>query len=99
MSFGSTTWRPWILEEAESRPLIKRALEHGINFFDTADVYSVWVPGHKGGESETIIGNWLKRSGARGRVVIATKVGIEIAPGETDQQRAHAGREVGQARG
>src|SRR4029077_19754967 len=53
----------------------------GLDFVDTADSYSTWVPGHKGGESETIIGNWFKRSGKRAKVVIATKVGSEI-PGE-----------------
>jgi aryl-alcohol dehydrogenase-like predicted oxidoreductase len=52
-----------------------------LDFIDTADSYSTWVPGHKGGESETIIGNWIKRSGKRDKIVIATKVGSEI-PGE-----------------
>lgn len=47
---------------------------------DTADVYSTWVPGNKGGESETILGKWLKRSGNRGKVLIATKVGKEMGP-------------------
>ena len=49
---------------------------------DTADSYSKWVAGHKGGESEAIIGNWLKRSGKRSRVIIATKVGSEMGPGK-----------------
>jgi aryl-alcohol dehydrogenase-like predicted oxidoreductase len=53
----------------------------GLDFIDTADSYSTWVEGHKGGESETIIGNWFKRSGSRSKVIIATKVGSEI-PGE-----------------
>ena len=79
----------WTIDEAASFRILDAFAASGLNLIDTADVYSVWVPGHKGGESETIIGNWLKRSGARGRVVIATKVGIEIAPGEKGLTRAH----------
>jgi aryl-alcohol dehydrogenase-like predicted oxidoreductase len=79
----------WTIDEAASFQVLDAFAASGLNLIDTADVYSVWVPGHKGGESETIIGNWLKRSGARGRVVIATKVGIEIASGEKGLSRAH----------
>ena len=68
MTYGSKQWRPWILEEEESRSFIRRALEAGINFFDTADMYSV-------GASEEILGRALKEFGpARDRLVIATKV-------------------------
>src|ERR1700740_3226140 len=68
MTYGSKNWRPWVLEEEESRPFIRRALELGINFFDTADMYSV-------GASEEILGRALKDFGpSRDRVVIATKV-------------------------
>jgi aryl-alcohol dehydrogenase-like predicted oxidoreductase len=68
MTYGSKKWREWILEEEESRPYIKRALEAGINFFDTADVYSLGV-------SEEILGRALKDFGpSRDKVVIATKV-------------------------
>ena len=67
MTYGSPNWRDWVLGEEESRPFIKRALEAGINFFDTADVYSV-------GRSEEIVGKALKDFTARDRVVIATKV-------------------------
>jgi 1-deoxyxylulose-5-phosphate synthase len=68
MTYGSKRWREWVLEEEESRPFIKRALELGINFFDTADVYSFGV-------SEEILGRALKELGpSRDRVVIATKV-------------------------
>ena len=68
MSYGSKKWRPWILEEAEARPFIERALEAGINFFDTADVYSR-------GASEEVLGNSLQALGAkRETLVIATKV-------------------------
>ncbi len=70
----------WTADEATSFRLLDAFVDAGGNFIDTADVYSVWVPGNKGGDSETIIGNWLKRSGKRGKVVIATKVGMEMAP-------------------
>jgi aryl-alcohol dehydrogenase-like predicted oxidoreductase len=79
----------WTIDEAASFRVLDTFAASGLNLIDTADVYSVWVAGHTGGESETVIGNWLKRSGARGRVVIATKVGIEIAPGEKGLTRAH----------
>ncbi len=68
MTYGSKKWREWVLEEEESRPFIRRALEAGINFFDTADMYSV-------GASEEILGRALRDFGpGRDRVVIATKV-------------------------
>jgi aryl-alcohol dehydrogenase (NADP+) len=68
MTYGSKKWREWVLEEEESRPFIRRALELGINFFDTADMYSVGV-------SEEILGRALKEFGpTRDKVVIATKV-------------------------
>ena len=68
MSYGSKKWREWVLEEEESRPFLRRALELGINFFDTADMYSMGV-------SEEILGRALKDFGPeRERVVIATKV-------------------------
>jgi aryl-alcohol dehydrogenase-like predicted oxidoreductase len=68
MTYGSKKWREWVLEEAESRPFIQRALEAGINFFDTANVYSLGV-------SEEIVGRALKDFGpSRDRLVIATKV-------------------------
>lgn len=68
MTYGAKSWREWILEEEESRPFIRRAIEHGINFFDTADVYSL-------GRSEEILGRALKDFGpGRDKVVLATKV-------------------------
>ncbi len=68
MSYGSRDWRPWVLEEEAAKPFIKRALEAGINFFDTADVYST-------GESERITGSLLREFGAkRDNVIVATKV-------------------------
>ena len=71
----------WTADEATSFKVLDAFAAAGLDFIDTADSYSTWVPGHKGGESETIIGNWLKRSGKRSQVVIATKVGSEI-PGQ-----------------
>jgi aryl-alcohol dehydrogenase-like predicted oxidoreductase len=70
----------WTADEAASFAVLDAAVKAGLNFIDTADVYSRWVPGHRGGESETVIGNWLKRSAKRNHVVIATKVGMERAP-------------------
>ncbi|HZD94469.1 MAG TPA: aldo/keto reductase [Candidatus Sulfotelmatobacter sp.] len=71
----------WTADEPASFEVLDAFVGAGLNFIDTADSYSTWVPGHVGGESETIIGNWFKRSGKRDRVVIATKVGSEI-PGQ-----------------
>lgn len=71
----------WTADEPTSFEVLDAFVGAGLNFIDTADSYSTWVPGHAGGESETIIGNWLKRSGKRDQVVIATKVGSEI-PGQ-----------------
>jgi len=69
-------------------------VDAGFNMIDTADVYSIWAPGNNGGESETIIGNWLKRSGKRQRVVIATKVGMEMGPNKNGLSRTYIISEV-----
>lgn len=66
----------WTVNEAMSFRLLDAFVDHGFDFIDTADVYSVWVEGHKGGESETVIGNWFKQSGKRDKIVLATKVGF-----------------------
>jgi aryl-alcohol dehydrogenase-like predicted oxidoreductase len=66
----------WTADEAVSFALLDAFVDAGGTMIDTADVYSAWVPGHSGGESETVIGRWLKRSGKREKVVIATKVGF-----------------------
>jgi aryl-alcohol dehydrogenase-like predicted oxidoreductase len=69
----------WTLDEAAAFTVLDAFVDHGFNAIDTADVYSSWAPGNKGGESETIIGNWLKaRPGLRERVVIFTKVGSDM---------------------
>ncbi|MEI2733683.1 MAG: aldo/keto reductase [Rhodoblastus sp.] len=66
----------WTADETTSFRLLDAFVDHGFEFIDTADVYSVWVPGHTGGESETVLGKWFKRSGKRDHVVLATKVGF-----------------------
>ena len=66
----------WTADEATSFAILDAFVDSGGTMIDTADVYSAWVPGHKGGESESLIGRWLKRSGRRNEVVIATKVGF-----------------------
>ena len=71
----------WTADEATSFALLDAFVASGFNCIDTADSYSRWAPGHKGGESETVIGNWLKRRGRRDDVVIATKVGSDMGQG------------------
>ncbi|MCX7380074.1 MAG: aldo/keto reductase [Alphaproteobacteria bacterium] len=71
----------WTVDKAESFRLLDALVDAGLNAFDTADVYSAWVPGNQGGESETIIGAWLKARGRRDDVVILTKAGMEM-PGK-----------------
>ena len=66
----------WTADEKQSFAVLDAYVAAGGNFIDTADVYSAWVPGHAGGESETIIGRWMARRGNRDRMVIATKVGM-----------------------
>ncbi|MGC2031067.1 MAG: aldo/keto reductase [Steroidobacteraceae bacterium] len=82
----------WTANDAASFAVLDAMVGAGLNFIDTADVYSKWVPGHHGGESETIIGNWLKRGAKRADVVIATKVGMEMAAGRQGLSAAHIAR-------
>lgn len=84
----------WTVDEAASFKLLDRFVDEGFNLIDTADMYSKWVPGNKGGESETIIGKWLKKSGKRDKVVIATKVGMEMAPDKKGLAPAYIQRSV-----
>jgi len=72
----------WTVDEAESFRLLDAAFDAGLTFIDTADVYSRWAPGHAGGESETILGKWFARSGKRGGVTLATKVGMDMGDGK-----------------
>ena len=79
----------WTADEKTSFDLLDAFTGAGFNAIDTADVYSRWVPGNEGGESETIIGKWLKRSGvARDKVVIITKVGSDMGQGRRDLRRS-----------
>lgn len=79
----------WTADEATSFALLDAFVAAGGNFIDTADVYSRWAPGHQGGESETIIGKWLKQRGNRDQVIIATKVGSDMGPAGKGLSRAH----------
>lgn len=72
----------WTVDEPASFRVLDAYVDAGLNFIDTADIYSTWVAGHTGGESETIIGNWLKRSGKRSKIVLATKVGMQMPAGK-----------------
>ena len=74
LAFGGNVFG-WSADETRSFELLDAFVDAGCNLIDTADVYPAWVPGNQGGESEAIIGRWLKRSGKRDKVVIATKVG------------------------
>lgn len=78
MSYGTSKWRPWVLDDADARPFFQRALEAGINFFDTADAYSRGV-------SEEVTGRALKDLGKRDQVVIATKVYNPMGDGPNDR--------------
>jgi aryl-alcohol dehydrogenase-like predicted oxidoreductase len=71
----------WTADEAASFSILDAWIDAGFNFIDTADVYSRWAPGHAGGESETVIGKWLRQGGRRDKVVIATKVGMDMGEG------------------
>jgi len=82
LTFGGNVFG-WTIDEQPSFSLLDALVEKGLNFIDTADVYSRWAPGNKGGESEVIIGNWLKKSGKRDQIVLATKVGMDLGDGKT----------------
>ncbi|MGD0906338.1 MAG: aldo/keto reductase [Candidatus Acidiferrales bacterium] len=79
----------WTADPAISFKLLDEFVAAGFNAIDTADVYSRWVPGHTGGESETIIGDWLKRSGNRNNVIIATKVGMDMGEGNKGLSKSY----------
>jgi aryl-alcohol dehydrogenase-like predicted oxidoreductase len=78
----------WTIDQAASFRVLDAALDGGLNFIDTADMYSRWVEGHSGGESETIIGKWLKQNGKRDQVVIATKLGFDMGNGKKGLSKA-----------
>jgi aryl-alcohol dehydrogenase-like predicted oxidoreductase len=79
----------WTVDPATSFKLLDAFLAAGFNSVDTADVYSKWVPGHAGGESEIIIGDWMKRNGNRNQVIVATKVGMDMGDGKKGLSKSH----------
>ena len=88
LAFGGNVFG-WTVDETLSFRLLDAWVDAGFNFVDTADVYSRWAPGHAGGESETIIGKWLRQSGKRNRVVLATKVGKPMGDGKVGLSPAY----------
>ena len=84
----------WTVDEAMSFRLLDAWVDAGLNFIDTADVYSRWVPGHVGGESEAILGKWFRQSGKRNRVVLATKVGKPMGDHDKGLSKAYIRRAV-----
>lgn len=81
LTFGGNVFG-WTVDQSASFSLLDALLDNNLNFIDTADVYSRWVDGNQGGESETIIGNWLKKTGKRDQIVLATKVGKPMGEGK-----------------
>ncbi len=88
LAFGGNVFG-WTIDEATSFMLLDAFVAAGFNLIDTADLYSRWKPSNQGGESETILGKWLKRGGNRNKVVLATKVGMEMGPGEKGLAKAY----------
>ena len=84
----------WTADEATSGTILDAFVAAGLDFVDTANVYSRWVPGHRGGESEAIIGRWFRRTGKRDKVVLATKVGMDMGDGEAGLTKAAILRSV-----
>jgi aryl-alcohol dehydrogenase-like predicted oxidoreductase len=83
ITFGGNVFG-WTIDKKQSFEILDAFTGAGFNFIDTADVYSRWVPGNQGGESELIIGNWLKKNNNRESVIIATKVGADMGNGRRD---------------
>src|SRR5690349_2205860 len=83
LAFGGNVFG-WTADEPTSFNLLDAFIAAGFNLVDTADSYSRWVAGNQGGESETIIGKWLKTRGNRDRIIIATKVGADMGQGKKD---------------
>jgi aryl-alcohol dehydrogenase-like predicted oxidoreductase len=88
ITFGCNVFG-WTADEKTSFALLDAWVDAGFNFLDTADVYSRWHPGNRGGDSETIIGKWLKARGNRDGIVLATKLGAEMAPAKKGLSRAY----------
>jgi aryl-alcohol dehydrogenase-like predicted oxidoreductase len=88
ITFGCNVFG-WTADETTSFALLDAWLGAGFNFLDTADAYSRWHPGNTGGDSELIIGKWLKERGNRDKIILATKLGIEMAPGKKGLSKAY----------
>jgi len=84
----------WTTDQATSFALLDAFVGAGFNAIDTADVYSRWVPGHTGGESETILGDWMKQRGNRNQIIVATKVGMDMGDGKKGLSKLHILRSV-----
>ena len=80
IAFGANVFG-WTLNEQDSFRILDEFVDNDFNLIDTADTYSTWVPGNSGGESEIIIGNWIKQGGKRERIILATKVGGDMGEG------------------
>lgn len=93
LAFGGNVFG-WSIDEKTSFSILDKFVASGLNLIDTADVYSRWVPGNQGGESETIIGKWLAQGGRRDKVVIATKVGKDMGEGRVGLKKAYILRAV-----
>ncbi len=93
LAFGGNVFG-FTIDEQTSFRLLDAFVDEGFNLVDTSDSYSRWAPGNKGGESETIIGNWLKKSGKKDKVVIATKVGSDMGLGRTCLSKKYIIEEV-----
>jgi aryl-alcohol dehydrogenase-like predicted oxidoreductase len=87
--FGGNVFGWTVKDQKSASKLLDHFVDSGFNMIDTADVYSNWIPGNHGGESETIIGKWLKQSGTRDRVLIATKSGLDMGNGRKGLSRKH----------
>ncbi|KAF3996179.1 aldo/keto reductase [Glaciimonas immobilis] len=88
LTFGGNVFG-WTIDAPTSFLLLDKLIDEGLNFIDTADVYSRWMPGNEGGESERIIGSWLKQSGKRDQVIIATKVGMAMGENKKGLGKAY----------
>jgi aryl-alcohol dehydrogenase-like predicted oxidoreductase len=88
LMFGGNVFG-WTADQATTFKLLDAFAAAGFDAIDTADVYSKWVPGHMGGESETILGEWMKRSGNRKKIIVATKVGMEMGDGTKGLSKTH----------
>lgn len=93
LMFGGNVFG-WTADENTSFRLLDAFVDRGFNAIDTANVYSVWVPGHQGGESEAILGRWFAQSGKRDKVVLATKVGFKMGDGSQGLRKSNIVRSV-----